>query len=144
MGHATYALSRIRQDASCPENEGRCGNDTEKDRMPRVARGYLDEIRDLRDWRYPELGLNYQFRLAPSVAVDPEQPVSLDGRMLSTASFQRLPGSPEALRTAAATRRLELYYCLADTPADPCGSGDDFAAKTQHITGLRRGPRPGG
>lgn len=133
MGHAAYLLSRNRQVGPCG---GAPACSTAEDLRQGGAQ-MLAEIRELRNWRYPDIGNAYAFTVAPGFRK------VANGRWEIAVGFERPAGAVEALRTAARTPALALRYCLVNQGAAVCDDGEGGKASTVHlVTSVHRGERP--
>jgi hypothetical protein len=133
MGHAAYLLSRNRQVGPCG-GAAACG--TAED-LRQGGTQMLAEIRELRNWRYPDIGDAYAFSVTPVLSK------VANGRWQVGIGFGRPADAVEALRTAARTPALELRYCLVDKDAAACGGGEGGQTSTAHlVTSVHRGARP--
>lgn len=132
MGHASYLLSRNRQVGPC----GGAPTCTVADHLRQGGTEMLAEIRELRNWRYPEIGNAYAFTVTPVLSR------VANGRWQVGINFGRPAGAAEALRTAARTPALELGYCL-EKQGGLCGTGESEVISTVHlVTSVHRGARP--
>ncbi|WP_439816515.1 hypothetical protein [Zavarzinia sp. CC-PAN008] len=111
MGATTYVFSRTMRQG------GSDNNSADNPRYAAQAKNYLDEIRDLRTWRYPDAGADYAFRF--DMHADPS-PDSNWAVRLRFHKFQATAGAPAALRTMATTHEVVLDYCPVSTATSPC------------------------
>ncbi len=144
IGVDTYALSRTLQSGGCG---GNCGG-----ALVGVQQGYINEIKDMQLWQYPEVSGAYAIRLAPIASQD-----SGSGQeMLIRTTFAAPPAAPpaapgpappappaavvpDALAQLGRVRPVEFRYCMVSSPSSPCNSGINKAPPTyQLVTSVHR------
>ena len=147
MGFNNYALSRTAISGAC---KPLCTTTT-KDYSP-VQKGYLNEIADMQNWYYLDVGTSYIVQLATQVCQDAYAPTATVGEIVIKTSFSGnsgpnppMPPCPtvpvtgttskcpnatavdpkttEALRTLRSSRPVEFRYCLVAAGAKTCGAG---------------------
>ena len=144
MGVNTYALSRTMQSGGCSTN---CGAPT----LATVQQGYINEIKDMQLWQYPEVSGAYAIKLTPTASQDatsgqemlirttfaspPPTPPGAPG----TAGPPLKPVVPDALAQLAQLRPVEFRYCMVASASSPCNSGMSKTPPTyQFITSVHR------
>ena len=132
-----------------------------------MQQGYINEIKDMQIWQYPEVSGAYAIKLTPTASQDP---VTGAQEMLIRTTFAAPPPAPpappsapgvsaapappapppppapplppvvpDALAQLGRLRPLEFRYCLVASASSPCNSGMSMAPPTyQLITSVHR------
>jgi len=135
IGHDNYVLSRTAFSGSC--NSGSCP-DAQRSKL---AQTYLDEVKALRTWSYPEVGPYYQFSVSPAANKDPTPLGGKAGSLMIKTTFAA--GTLDALRIAGKKplRPIEFRYCVGITDANAaCGSAPPITGELgwHHVTSVHR------
>ena len=152
-GTVSYVLSRTMAGGACAAG----ANCSSQGGYVAPAVGYLNEIKDLQTWSYPDVSPYYNFNLVTTVNADPLAPSGRLGEVEIKTAFAAAPAPPpvagapppppggyvlDSRRSFVDTtiRPVDLRYCVVQTQTSGCGGGNQATSAPywQRITSVHR------